>query len=40
MARRIRITFEKHDVHAVAELIDDAAPLTAEGLLERAAAVW
>ena len=30
MARRIRITFEKHDVHAVAELIDDAAPLTAE----------
>ena len=30
MGRRIRITFEKHDVHAVAELIDDAAPLTAE----------
>ena len=30
MARRIVISFEKHDARAVAELVDDAAPLTAE----------
>ena len=30
MARRIEISFKQHDARAVAELIDDAAPLTAE----------
>ena len=30
MTRRIEITFEKHDARAVAELVDDAAPMTAE----------
>ena len=32
MVRRIEISFEKHDARAVAELVDDAAPLTAEAV--------
>ncbi len=32
MGRRIRISFEKHNVSAVAELLDEAAPLTAEAV--------
>lgn len=32
MGRKIRISFEKHNVSAVAELLDDAAPLTAEAV--------
>ena len=30
MARKIEISFEKHSARAVAELVDDGAPLTAE----------
>ena len=30
MARRIEITFKKHSARAVAELVEDGAPLTAE----------
>ena len=32
MARRIEISFKKHDARAVANLLDDAAPLTAEAV--------
>ncbi|MCY3903606.1 MAG: DUF3830 family protein [Caldilineaceae bacterium] len=32
MARKIEISFEKHSARAVAELADDAAPLTADAV--------
>ena len=32
MARKIEIKFEKHSARAVAELVDDGAPLTAEAV--------